>query len=197
MFCRPVTQRAKPSPHKEVFCMTTKLLSAAQRKAVQRPNLMRRGNIIVLSAVLMVVLMTMIALSVDVGYMYTLQAQLQRSVDAAALAGAGELVNGLGQAKDAAKEYLVRNPVGSSTSFVSDNNLAAAQAAFNANHANNYTMTAGTWNPQTHSFSATNSLPSALAVSMQYPNNPFFFARVLGKTTFTVRAESTAQFQPR
>lgn len=157
----------------------------------------RRGNIVVLSAFLMVVMMAMIAFSVDVGYMYTLQAQLQRSVDSAALAGVGELVNGIDEAKAAAKEYLVRNPVGSATGSPGEGDLAAAQITFQTNHANDYSLTAGNWNPQTSSFAATNTLPSALTVSMQYPNNPFFFARVLGKTTFTVAAQSTAQFQPR
>src|SRR5262245_15253625 len=78
----------------------------------------RRGNIIVLTAVLMVVMMAFLALSVDVGYIYTTQTQLQRAVDAAALAGVQDLVNGTEQAQAAATEYLVRNPVGSPMLFI-------------------------------------------------------------------------------
>ena len=54
----------------------------------------RRGAIIVLAAVLMIVMMAMLALSIDTGYMYTMQTQLDRSVDAAALAGAAVLIEG-------------------------------------------------------------------------------------------------------
>ena len=72
----------------------------------------RGGAIIVLTAILMVLMMGMLAFSVDVGYMYTLESQLQRSVDAAALAGAGALVEGQDYAQDRVAEYLVRNPIG-------------------------------------------------------------------------------------
>ena len=47
----------------------------------------RRGNILVLSAVLMIVMMGFIALSVDVGYMNNVKTEMDRAVDAGALAG--------------------------------------------------------------------------------------------------------------
>jgi Flp pilus assembly protein TadG len=172
-------------------------LTCLRKKGVAGRRLTRRGNIIVLSAFLMVIMMAMLALSIDVGYIYTCQAQLQRSVDAAALAGVGELVEGIDEAKAAAKEYLVRNPVGTSSTVVTDAELAGALVTFQTNHGNDYSLTAGTWNPGTGSFTATDTLPSALTVSMQYPNMPFFFARVLGRDNFTIQAQSTAQFQPR
>ena len=58
----------------------------------------RRGTIVVFSAFLMICMMAMLAFSVDLGYIYTTQAELQRSVDAAALAGAGGLVDGQDEA---------------------------------------------------------------------------------------------------
>ena len=64
-------------------------------QAARRRRGSRRGTIIVLSAVLMIVLMGLLALSIDTGYMYTMQTELDRSVDAAALAGAAMLVQGL------------------------------------------------------------------------------------------------------
>lgn len=169
-----------------------RLISAANGKLA-----LRKGNIIVLSAFLMVIMMAMLALSVDVGYIYTLQAQLQRSVDSAALAGVGELVEGVDEAKAAATEYLVRNPVGTTTTVITETDLPAAITQFQTSHASDYQLTPGTWDPNTASFTATNTLPSALTVSMQYANMPFFFAKVLGKDSFTVSAQSTAQFQPR
>src|SRR5687768_10805693 len=84
------------------------------------PGQRRRGNVLVLSAVLMIVMMAMVAFAVDVGYICLMRGELQRAVDAAALAGAAELQYGVAQAQEKAKEYLVRNPVGSSTSVVSE-----------------------------------------------------------------------------
>jgi len=72
----------------------------------------RRGAIVLLTAVLLIVIMAVLALSIDTGYMYTMQTELDRSVDAAALAGAASLVDGPQVAGDKVVEYLVRNPVG-------------------------------------------------------------------------------------
>src|SRR6478609_11698443 len=90
------------------------------RSGQRKPHARRRGNIIVLSALLMVFVLYLIAMSVDVGYIYTMQAQLDRAVDAAALAGVQDLVNGTSAAQAKATEYLVRNPVGSSMTVVDD-----------------------------------------------------------------------------
>ena len=81
----------------------TKACTRGEEGASRRPEPARRGNIILLTAFLMVIMMAMVAFAVDVGYMYTMQCQLQRSVDAAALAGAGELINGIDEAEAVAK----------------------------------------------------------------------------------------------
>ena len=51
----------------------------------------RKGAVIVMVAVLMVVLLGCVALAVDIGYLYVARAELQRAADAAALAGAQAL----------------------------------------------------------------------------------------------------------
>ncbi len=157
----------------------------------------RKGNIIVFSAFLMVFMMFMIAVSVDVGYIYTMQAQLDRAVDSAALAGAQELVNGTSAAQAKATEYLVRNPVGTSTTHVDETQLAAQTTAFHSSHSSDYQLQYGNWNPTTKSFSETGTNPGALQVTMTYPNLPFFFGRVMGKETFTISSSATAMYQPR
>ncbi len=53
----------------------------------------RRGNIVVFSAFLMVMMIAMIAFAVDLGYLVSARTELQRSADAAALAGTLDLVN--------------------------------------------------------------------------------------------------------
>ena len=49
------------------------------KKSISR----RRGNILALTAILMIVLIAFVALAVDVGYLYTVRNELQRSADAA------------------------------------------------------------------------------------------------------------------
>src|SRR6187551_2379929 len=53
----------------------------------------RRGAIILLTAILMVLLVSAIALVVDLGYLYVGRAELQRSADSAALAAAAALID--------------------------------------------------------------------------------------------------------
>jgi len=53
----------------------------------------RKGNILVLSAVLMVLIMAMLAFAVDLGYLYVAREEMQRSADSAALAAAWDLVD--------------------------------------------------------------------------------------------------------
>jgi Flp pilus assembly protein TadG len=52
----------------------------------------RRGAIVVLTAVLLVVLLAIVALAVDLGYIMVVHAQLQNAADAAAMAGASQLL---------------------------------------------------------------------------------------------------------
>lgn len=157
----------------------------------------RRGNIVVFSAFLMILMMAMIAFAVDIGYMCTMRAQLQRAVDAAALAGAGDLVTGVDEAEATAREYLMRNPVGSPFTVIDESALAEALVQFETDHEDDYEFKIGNWNPNTMQLDETTVMPSSLKVSMQYNNLPFFFGRVLGKEYFSLQAESTAMFQPR
>lgn len=157
----------------------------------------RKGNIVVFSAFLMVLMMAMLAVSVDLGYICTLRAQLQRAVDAAALAGAQDLVQGVEAAEARATEYLMRNPVGASAPFIDESQLASSLAQFRSQHAQDLQIQFGNWNPGTQTFTQTTVHPSALTVTMTYPNMPFFFGKVLGRDAFSITASSTAMFQPR
>jgi hypothetical protein len=164
----------------------------------RQPGQKRRGNVLVLASFLMIVMLAMCAFAVDVGYICLMRGELQRAVDAAALAGAAELQYGVPEAQEKAKEYLVRNPVGSSVSVISETwSLEDALEDFDEHHLDGLTLEAGSWDPTTRTFTPTDELPSSLHVAMEYSNLPFFFGRVLGQDVFTVRGESTAMFQPR
>ena len=145
----------------------------------------------------MIVMMAMLALSIDTGYMYTMQAQLDRSVDAAALAGAAALIEGTDVAQEAAIEYLIRNPVGKQATAVTSEEMVELTAKFLAEHANDYDILWGEWNPVTGQISPTDQLPSAISVTMTYPNLPLFFARALGKDSFDLQSTAIAMYQPR
>jgi hypothetical protein len=68
----------------------------------------RRGQVVVLFAALIVLLVMMCALSIDVGRIVTSHAQLQNAVDAAALAGASQLVGFIDESsKQAAREQAL------------------------------------------------------------------------------------------
>jgi Flp pilus assembly protein TadG len=84
----------------------------------------RRGGVLLLTVFFLVVLLAIVALSVDVGYLMLVRTELQRSADAAALAAANELID-LGEleensdptatylkAQNAARLYTSRNPAG-------------------------------------------------------------------------------------
>jgi len=65
-----------------------------------------RGGVLILVALLMVALLSMTALAVDVGLLYSARRQMVNAADAAALAGAQELING-GDAIAVAKQYAI------------------------------------------------------------------------------------------
>jgi len=157
----------------------------------------RRGAVIVLAATMMIVMMAMLALSVDVGYMYTMQTQLQRSVDAAALAGAGQLVEGQDAATGKVVEYLVRNPVGRQVFVCDDDNIELLVTQFLQEHQEDLEVHLGHWNYQTRTMEISDLLPSTISVRMAYPNERLFFGPVIGTDTFDIVAESIAMYQPR
>jgi len=90
---------------------------------IASPRARRSGQIIVLTAILMVVMMAFLALSLDVGYMYAVRSQMQRSADAAAVAATWELLDlenfslqqdatvAAQRARDEARDYAGYNQV--------------------------------------------------------------------------------------
>jgi hypothetical protein len=69
------------------------------------------GQGLVLAALAMLVILAFAALAVDVGYWFSQKGELQKAVDAAALAGAQELPDDWVAAQAKAREYLLNNGV--------------------------------------------------------------------------------------
>src|SRR5690242_14467924 len=86
-------------------------VASSYRSRFGRVAAARRGNIIVLTALLLVAMVGMVAFAVDIGYINLTRVELQTCVDAAALAGAYELVDGQAAAQSSAQDFLSRNKV--------------------------------------------------------------------------------------
>src|SRR5690606_11812666 len=110
----------------------------------------------------------------------------QRSVDAAALAGAGALVDGEDDARERVVEYLTRNPVGGDAVVSGDTDLAVRMSEFVRDHGHDMDVQLGQWDIDARTFHVSDDMPSAISVAMTYPNNPLFFARFLGEKEFAI-----------
>ena len=74
-----------------------------------RRKQLRRGNIVVLTAVLLVVIIACIAFAVDIGYICLVRTQSQNAADAAAMAGTGRLPAGAAEVRLAARNFAQAN----------------------------------------------------------------------------------------
>ncbi|MCX7426123.1 MAG: VWA domain-containing protein [Planctomycetia bacterium] len=166
----------------------------------------RRGAILVLAAFLMIFMMLLLAVSVDVGYMMTVQSQMDRATDAAALAGAGGLIEGADVAKLQAFECFALNPVGGVNLIADDPDWKAHLATLYDQHKEDCSIDTGVWNPDAPKpvpgeedtrFAKTTVLPSAIRIIATRSNTPLFFARVFGQNDFSVTSEAIARYQPR
>ena len=133
----------------------------------------------VLMLVLLVVVLAMVAFSVDVGLMVLLQAEVQNAVDAGAVAAALELQRNpydFQAAEDAAKDFIQLNRVGM-TALVAEDAIQVEK---------------GNFDPGANAFTAGGSRPNAVRVHASQDNQPFFFARILGHETFGALAPAIA-----
>jgi len=147
----------------------------------------RRGAVVVLAAILMVVMVAVLAFSIDLGYIATARTEIHRAVDAAALAGAGSLVDGQMAAEDAALEVFSANPIGGKA--LKDRTSGAENVVFETE--------VGHWNPASRTFVPSTDLPSAIKVSAMQRGLPLFFGRIFDRQEFQVQSEAIARYLPR
>jgi Flp pilus assembly protein TadG len=156
----------------------------------------RKGNIIVLTMLLMVGLMAMIAFAVDLGYLCVTREQLQRSADAAALAACWELVDQAavtGQSDSAATEANVHATAGE---FAGLNLVLQRPPALAADDVE-IGYLANPSDPACPLVVDGGDTPNAVRVRVRRSHEingaaPLFFARVLGQRDAQVEAEATA-----
>ena len=140
----------------------------------------RKGAIVVFAAFMLIVMVAMLALSIDVGYMSLNKGQVQRSVDAGALAGVSEMMVDIDNAENVAREYVQKN-------YVGGDSIPTGQID----------VELGVWDSATRTFAATDESPSAIRVHGEQTNRPLFFANIFGAKQFSVQSEAVARFQPR
>ena len=129
---------------------------------------------------LMVILLGMLAFSIDTGYMLTLRTEAQRAADAGALAGAASLGSGITVADQQAREFTQRNLVGS---------RAVLSSAIDVEF--------GQWDAQSRTFLPSASAPGAVRVFARRENQPLFFGGIFGRRQFDIGAQAVASFGPR
>jgi hypothetical protein len=133
----------------------------------------RRGSIVVLVAVLMVVLLGFGAFAVDVAQMQAYKSELRRTADAAALAATQELLSNPPGAHGAASQYVAMNPVMGTV-------------------ADSVRFDYGTWNGTNFTIlDATNaSQANAFRVAVRSTGD-FYLAQLIGGDDFEVNAVAT------
>ncbi|NUQ62655.1 MAG: VWA domain-containing protein [Pirellulales bacterium] len=140
----------------------------------------RRGAILVLTAVLMIMIFAMLAFAVDLGYVALTRTELQNAADAGALAGAGTMVGGFDAAAEEARKYVALHKTNGTAIDESQ-----TQIRF------------GNWDTQSRRFDAGGDEPNAMEITLRSSSRPFFFARVLGQDGFDCEAKAIASFSPR
>ena len=162
----------------------------------------RRGAIVVLAAVLLVVFLALAAFAIDVGYIALVRSELQNVADSAALAGAAELVNRdqlknayntdsiRAVARENALAYASMNSAGGKPILVEPNNTNLPTGDLVVGFLSNPSDPASSMTTNTSALNAVRVV--ARRSASQNGSSPLFFARALGRETFDVTAEATA-----
>jgi Flp pilus assembly protein TadG len=175
-----------------------------------KPNIRitgRRGNVIVISAIMMTVLLGMTAMAVDMGNLYHARTQMQACADSAALAGAWELMDEdrLAGSPNMGDEIVnARNQV---SAFAALNPVLNAAPAIDPNLANSLTgeFVVGYLNDPTDQSEAlsTSGDPAQynsvmVRVRRTAGSNgviPTIFANIFGNSASELEATATATFK--
>lgn len=147
----------------------------------------RRGAVIVLAAVMLVVLLGMIAFAVDVGCLGLARTQLQTAADAAALAAAGSSGKSEAEIIQTARQFANAN-------IVSGRHVQL----------NSGDVEFGSWDVAAHTFTPlpAGQVGTAVKVTVRTDDDsggetPLFFGRLLGFSSIAQEASAVATVNPR
>lgn len=157
----------------------------------------RSGNVLVMTLLLMVSFFGLLAFSIDLGYIYIVSTEIQRSADAAAMSAAWELLDGqstpnstpqaaVSEAQTAAGLYTRLNAVGGTAPALGTSDVQIGQLS-------NICDPSSPWSySDPRRFNAVRVRVRRTAD--QNEEVPFFFARVLGFQSVPMQGGATAVF---
>ena len=161
----------------------------------------RKGTVIVMTAVMLVVLLGCVALAVDIGHLYVARAELQRAADASALAGAQAMGRDL---EHPFGEYIFANDLYSQAESYAQSNDCADQGVIldrNADIKVGYLTNPRDLNAtlQTLPLDQCNAIQVIAHRSASRPTGevPLFFARLWGMNSSAVSASAIAALDDR
>mgnify|MGYP000371466788 CR=1 FL=1 len=152
------------------------------KSVLPRRRRQRKGAIAVLAAVALIIMVSMLAFALDIGFISSVRTDMQAAVDAGALAGAGELFNGEQSAERVAKRFVLVNaqtrPDVTTNQIVTD-------------------VEVGHWDRGLRSFTEDRLPLNAVKVVSDRVDTPLFFGKIFNQHDFDMRASAIATFQPR
>jgi Flp pilus assembly protein TadG len=166
--------------------------------STQNSRQRRKGAVVVLAAVMMLLMFAFLAFAVDLGYLSMVRTQLQRAADAAAIAGAGRLLDGEIAANSIYSSTAVNQALSTARDFAGRNKVLNAQPALAESD-----VVVGYLSNPTNPNEALNvsGVPGYNAVQVRVRRTteqngavPLFFARVLGIDQEGSQARATAAF---
>lgn len=162
----------------------------------------RRGNVLILTALMMTSMIALLAFAVDLGYINLARAELQRTADSAAMAATWELIDPtFTNTVDLTSEiYSARS---AASTFSQRNKVCAAGPTVDLNYANAESgdvvvgYLADPFDPNCPMTYADMNSANAVRVKVRKASSrngevPYFFARVLGLNSSASHAEATA-----
>lgn len=165
----------------------------------------RRGSVLVLSLFLMVVLIGIVAFAVDLGYVLVARTELQLSADAAAMAGAWELMDQDALQGDDSMAKPTANARQTAIEFAGLNSVCTRSPSVDANESNSETgdIVVGTISEYGNPYAAMSFADAATfntvkvrvrRTAEQNGKVPFFFAKIFGFDGAPADATATAGF---
>ena len=164
----------------------------------------RRGAIIVLSAIMMVVVMAFVAFTVDVGFILVTKAQMESAVDAATLAASQDLKDGLKPGYTTASLATAEAAARQSAQTLAGLHQSGDRASIYVNSTSGVRFGQAQWNATTKTWTkvwgvspynlvevTANRSGSAGSSAADGPLN-LFFAPVLGHKTASLVVKSTS-----
>ncbi|ADW68682.1 pilus assembly protein TadG-related protein [Granulicella tundricola] len=143
----------------------------------------QRGQVLPIAGLMMFVITAMIGLVVDVGHIYLCQRELQASSDAAALAGAEIIPTATTAAAVYAKATAYSSTTGAANVYKNMTNITMVSG---------YPILKCLSTMQTQGISCVGPLSYNSIQVMQQAVVPLYFARIIGRSSMTISATSTA-----